>query len=149
MSWLTLAILIAAGSVVFGGFALLAVRFLSQREPYKNFLSLRNRRKLTFVRFLIQDPRVPLYVKAVPFLLLLYLISPIDIIPDFIPVLGYMDDLLITLLALVLILKLTSGPVVDDLIQRAREADATPKRAENRSHQPRSCTTIGESNTTP
>ncbi len=125
MSWLALAILIAAGSVVFGGFALLAVRFLSRREPYKNFLSLRARRKLTFVRFMLQDTRVPLYVKAVPFFLLLYLISPVDIIPDVIPVLGCLDDLLITLLALVLILKLTSAPVVDDLIQRARAADAT------------------------
>ncbi len=125
MSWLTLAILIAVGSLVLGGFALIAVRFLGRREPYKNFLSLRTRRKLTFVRFMIQDTRVPLYVKAVPFLLLLYLISPIDIVPDFIPVLGYMDDLLITMLALVLILKLTSAPVVQDLIQRARAADAT------------------------
>ncbi len=125
MSWLAVAISIAAGSVVFGGIALLAVRFLSRREPYKNFLSLRTRRKLTFVRFMLQDTRVPLYDKAVPFLLLLYLISPIDIVPDFIPVLGFMDDLLITLLALVLILKLTSEPVVRDLIQRARAADAT------------------------
>ena len=75
---------------------------------------------------MIQDSRVPPYVKAVPFLLLLYLISPIDIIPDVIPVLGYFDDVVITLLAFMLILKLTSGTVVQDLVQRAREADVKP-----------------------
>ena len=44
-------------------------------------------------------------------------------IPDIIPVLGYLDDVVITLLAFMLILKLTSGQVVEDLIQQAREAD--------------------------
>ena len=75
---------------------------------------------------MIQDGRVPPYVKAVPFLLLLYLLSPIDLIPDIIPVLGYLDDVVITLLAFMLILKLTSGPVVLDLIQQARAVDAAP-----------------------
>jgi uncharacterized membrane protein YkvA (DUF1232 family) len=72
-----------------------------------------------------RHPSAPI-VKAVPFLLLLYLVSPIDLIPDIIPVLSYLDDVAITLLAFMLILKLTSGEVVEDLIQQAREADATP-----------------------
>ena len=108
-----------------GGLAFFMIRWLSRREPYRNFLYLRTRRKLTFVRLVIRDTRVPIYVKAVPFLLLLYLLSPIDIVPDFIPVLGLMDDVAITLLALMLILKLTSGPVVLDLLQQAKAADAT------------------------
>ena len=68
---------------------------------------------------------MPVYVKVIPVLLLLYLTSPIDLVPDFIPVLGYLDDVVIALLALALIIRLTSGPVVLDLIQRARSADAT------------------------
>ena len=119
-------VVLAAGSALLGGIAFLLLRWFGRREPYRNFLHLRNRRKLTFVRLMIQDPRVPPYVKAVPFLLLLYLVSPIDIIPDIIPVLGYLDDVVITLLAFMLILKLTSGPVVEDLLQRAREADPAP-----------------------
>ena len=74
---------------------------------------------------MIQDGRVPTYVKAVPFLLLIYLTSPIDIIPHVIPVLGYLDDVVITLLAFMLILKLTSVHVVEDLVQQAREANNT------------------------
>ena len=125
MSWMVLAVLIAAGCVAFAAFVCFLVRWLRRQEPYRNFLRLRNRRKLTFVRLMIRDTRVPLYVKAVPFLLLLYLLSPVDIIPDFIPVLGFMDDILITLMAFVLIIKLTSGPVVHDLIKQAKAADAT------------------------
>ena len=70
------------------------------------------------------DNRVPVYVKIIPILLLIYLSSPIDLVPDFIPVLGYLDDVVIALLALALIIRLTSGPVVLDLLQRAQLADA-------------------------
>ena len=118
---LTLAV---AGVLVFSLFALALVRWLAKREPYSNFLSLRSRRKLTFVRLVMRDRRVPWYVKTIPVLLAVYLISPIDIIPDIIPVLSYMDDVVIALLAFFLIFKLTSGPVVTDLIQQARGADA-------------------------
>ena len=113
--------------VVAGGFALTAVlmlRWLGKREPYSNFIKLRTRRKLTFVRMMMGDHRVPIYVKIIPVLLLVYLTSPIDLVPDFIPVLGYMDDVVIALLALALIIRLTSGPVVLDLLQRAQLADA-------------------------
>jgi uncharacterized membrane protein YkvA (DUF1232 family) len=41
------------------------------------------------------DPRIPWYVKAVIVLTVAYAVSPIDLIPDFIPVLGYLDDLII------------------------------------------------------
>ena len=119
--------LVLVMGVVAGGFALTAVlmlRWLGKREPYSNFIKLRTRRKLTFVRLMMGDDRVPMYVKLIPILLLLYLTSPIDLVPDFIPVLGYMDDVVIALLALALIIRLTSGPVVLDLLQRAQLADA-------------------------
>ena len=78
MSLWALVLVLAAGSAMLGGFAFLLIRWFGRREPYRNFLRLRNQRKLTFVRLMIQDPRVPPYVKAVPFLLLIYLVSPID-----------------------------------------------------------------------
>ncbi len=43
-----------------------------------------------------KDPRTPWYVKALVFFVVAHTFSPIDLIPDFIPVLGYLDDLLIT-----------------------------------------------------
>jgi uncharacterized membrane protein YkvA (DUF1232 family) len=43
-----------------------------------------------------RDPRTPWYVKALVFFVVAHTFSPIDLIPDFIPILGYLDDLLIT-----------------------------------------------------
>ena len=42
-----------------------------------------------------RDPRTPWYAKAVAAVVAAYALSPIDLIPDFIPVLGYLDDLII------------------------------------------------------
>jgi len=120
----TLVLVMVVLSVGFALAAVLMLRWLGKREPYSNFIKLRNRRKLTFVRLMMGDDRVPMYVKIIPVLLLVYLTSPIDLVPDFIPVLGYMDDVVIALLALALIIRLTSGPVVLDLLQRAQMADA-------------------------
>lgn len=50
------------------------------------------RQRLIFVRSLAQDPRVPMYVRAAPLLVVLYMISPLDLVPDFIPILGQLDD---------------------------------------------------------
>ena len=43
-----------------------------------------------------RDPRTPWYVRALVFFVVAHTFSPIDLIPDFIPVLGYLDDLIIT-----------------------------------------------------
>lgn len=42
-----------------------------------------------------RDPRTPWYAKALVSLIIAYALSPIDLIPDFVPVLGYLDDLII------------------------------------------------------
>jgi uncharacterized membrane protein YkvA (DUF1232 family) len=54
-----------------------------KREAYVIYLAAR-------------DPRTPWYVKALIFFVVAHTFSPIDLIPDFIPVLGYLDDLIIT-----------------------------------------------------
>jgi uncharacterized membrane protein YkvA (DUF1232 family) len=58
---------------------------------------------------LIREPVVPAFAKAVPVLALLYVISPIDIIPDVLPVLGQIDDLGILIVAVKVFLKLCPG----------------------------------------
>jgi uncharacterized membrane protein YkvA (DUF1232 family) len=50
-----------------------------------------------------RDPRVPWYAKAIAVLVAAYALSPIDLIPDFIPVLGYLDDLLLLPLGIALV----------------------------------------------
>ncbi len=53
-----------------------------------------------------RDSRVPLYVKILMILIIAYALSPVDIVPDFIPVLGYIDDLIILPLGIYLVFKL-------------------------------------------
>lgn len=61
---------------------------------------------------LLRDPAVPVGVKLLPLVAVLYLLSPIDGMPDFIPVLGQLDDIGIVLLALESFLKLCPESVV-------------------------------------
>ena len=61
-----------------------------------------------------RDPRTPWHAKAIIVCVVAYALSPIDLIPDFIPVLGYLDDLLILPLGIYLALKLIPAEVIAD-----------------------------------
>jgi uncharacterized membrane protein YkvA (DUF1232 family) len=65
-----------------------------------------------------RDPRVPWYAKAAAGAVAAYALSPIDLIPDFIPVIGYLDDLLIVPLGIMLAVKLVPA----GLMQEFRDA---------------------------
>ena len=69
-----------------------------------------------------QDPRTPWYGKAFAALVLAYAFSPIDLIPDPIPVLGYLDDLILIPLGVVIALKMIPPEVMDDSRTKAEEA---------------------------
>jgi uncharacterized membrane protein YkvA (DUF1232 family) len=69
-----------------------------------------------------RDPRVPWYTKALALCVVGYALSPIDLIPDFIPIVGYLDDLILVPLGLALVLRLTPGHVVAEARKRAQEA---------------------------
>jgi uncharacterized membrane protein YkvA (DUF1232 family) len=60
------------------------------------------------------DPRVPWYAKAFMGLVLAYTFSPIDLIPDFIPVLGYVDDLILVPLGIAMAIKMIPAEVMTD-----------------------------------
>jgi uncharacterized membrane protein YkvA (DUF1232 family) len=68
-----------------------------------------------------RDPRVPWYARALAFCVVAYALSPIDLIPDFIPVLGYVDDLVLVPLGIALVLRLIPAPVLAESRQRADE----------------------------
>ncbi len=69
-----------------------------------------------------KDPRVPWYAKVFVICVVAYALSPIDLIPDFIPVLGYLDDLVLIPLGVTLALKMIPKPVLDECRERARES---------------------------
>lgn len=61
-----------------------------------------------------KDPRTPWYAKALIFFVVAHTFSPIDLIPDFIPILGYLDDLIITPLGLALAVRLIPAEVLEE-----------------------------------
>jgi uncharacterized membrane protein YkvA (DUF1232 family) len=68
-----------------------------------------------------RDKRVPWYAKAVAGGVAAYALSPIDLIPDFIPVLGYLDDLIIVPLGIMLAVSLIPAPLMAELRLAAAE----------------------------
>jgi len=62
-----------------------------------------------------RDPRVPWYAKAVAGAVAAYALSPIDLIPDFIPILGYLDDLIIVPLGIWLAISLIPPDIISEL----------------------------------
>jgi uncharacterized membrane protein YkvA (DUF1232 family) len=69
-----------------------------------------------------KDPRTPWYAKIVTAGVIAYALSPIDLIPDFIPILGYLDDLILLPLGVILVLKLIPPPVLAECRAKARPA---------------------------
>ncbi len=68
-----------------------------------------------------RDPRVPWYAKLFVALVVGYAFSPIDLIPDFIPVLGYLDDLILVPLGVALAVRMIPEDVLSESRQKARE----------------------------
>lgn len=69
----------------------------------------------------LRDPRVPWFAKALLGAVALYAVSPIDLIPDFIPLLGLLDDLVIISLGMALAVKLIPRDIMDVHRRAARE----------------------------
>lgn len=66
-----------------------------------------------------RDPKTPMAAKLVAGAVAAYALSPIDLIPDFIPVLGYLDDLLIVPLGILLAIRMIPPDLMTDFRQRA------------------------------
>ncbi|HSK42058.1 MAG TPA: DUF1232 domain-containing protein [Arenibaculum sp.] len=70
------------------------------------------RRDVIAVYLSARDPRTPWYARVAAVLVAAYALSPIDLIPDFVPVLGYLDDLLIVPLGILLAVRLIPAEVL-------------------------------------
>lgn len=72
--------------------------------------------------FAARDPRTPWLAKLVIAIVVAYALSPIDLIPDFIPILGYLDDILLLPLGIYFALKLIPAAVLADARHAAHQA---------------------------
>ena len=84
------------------------------------------RREVYAVYRAARDPRVPWYAKALAFCVAGYALSPIDLIPDFVPVLGYIDDLIIVPLGILIVLKLIPPEIMAEHRALAAAAQGPP-----------------------
>jgi uncharacterized membrane protein YkvA (DUF1232 family) len=73
-----------------------------------------------------RDPRTPWHAKAVAIAVAAYAISPIDLIPDFIPVLGYLDDLIIVPLGIMLAVRLIPAELMAEFRQASVARERLP-----------------------
>jgi uncharacterized membrane protein YkvA (DUF1232 family) len=73
-----------------------------------------------------RDPRVPWYAKALALCVAGYALSPIDLIPDFIPVIGYLDDLIIVPLGIAAVVKLIPPEIMAEHRALAAAAQDRP-----------------------
>ena len=84
------------------------------------------KRETTALWFALRDPRTPWAARVVGALVVAYALSPIDLIPDFIPVLGLLDDLILLPLGIALCIRLIPVDVFDDARRRAIAAGRQP-----------------------
>jgi len=103
VTWWSILLRVVAGLVLI--YLVLLGLLWCSRSLYPGTVSMRDALRLLpdlirLLRRLAADPNVPRGVRVRLLLLLAYLLSPIDLIPDFVPVLGYADDVIIVAIAL-------------------------------------------------
>jgi uncharacterized membrane protein YkvA (DUF1232 family) len=85
------------------------------------------KREVYALYFAVRDPRVPWYVKALAACVVGYAFSPIDLIPDPIPVLGYLDDLVLIPLGVLAVRALIAEEILADCRVKAGELVQKPR----------------------
>ena len=76
-----------------------------------------------------RDSRTPLLAKIAAAAVAAYALSPIDLIPDFVPILGYLDDLVIVPLGILLVLKLIPAALMGEFRAKAERTEQPQSRA--------------------
>jgi uncharacterized membrane protein YkvA (DUF1232 family) len=88
------------------------------------------KRDVLALDYAARDPRVPWYAKALALCVARYALSPIDLIPDFIPVLGYLDDVIIVPLGIIAVIKLIPPEIMaEHRVAAAAAAERPTSRA--------------------
>jgi uncharacterized membrane protein YkvA (DUF1232 family) len=83
-------------------------------------------RELLALYLAARDPRTPWYARVTAAAVVAYALSPFDLIPDFIPVVGYLDDLIIVPAGIALVLRMVPAAVLADCRERASQRVGRP-----------------------
>lgn len=118
--WIWIAIAIVVLAVVTAVAGLIAARDRRLRAMIEDLAALGWLGLLVAVWGLMRDPRVPRFVRLLPIPLLIYLALPIDLIPDFIPVAGQLDDILVVAGAFWIIRRFTPPEVLSEHVRVRR-----------------------------
>lgn len=110
--WVAIAVVVLAVVVAIGG--LIAARDRRLRALIEDLEALGWSGLIGAVWGLMRDPRVPRLVRFLPIPLVLYLAMPVDLIPDFIPVVGQLDDILVVAGALWIVRRFTPPEVLSE-----------------------------------
>ncbi len=100
------------------------MKLLDQLQRYAKMLKA----ELYVLYLAAQHPRTPWYTKILALLTIAYALSPVDLIPDFIPVLGYLDDLIIVPLGIRLCLRSLPVDVMAECRAKAQTLDDIQKK---------------------
>ena len=87
----------------------------------KSLRALKNQLAALYLAY--RDPRTPWYARVAAILVIAYALSPIDLIPDFIPVLGYLDDLVILPLGIFIAIKLIPAEIMASAREKAASSE--------------------------
>jgi uncharacterized membrane protein YkvA (DUF1232 family) len=94
----------------------------ADRRLIKRIVRLPLRSKLGLAVSMYRDRRIPAGLRLIPPALVLYLAMPVDIVPDFIPVLGQLDDIFIVVLGVWLLFRFAGRSVIEELVTLSEEA---------------------------
>jgi uncharacterized membrane protein YkvA (DUF1232 family) len=85
------------------------------------------RRDIYAVALIARDRRVPWYTKTLALLVAGYALSPLDVIPDFIPVIGFVDDVILVPLGILAVIKLVPPEILREHREHAERAIDVPR----------------------
>ena len=100
----------------------MTIRFIADAKTWAKNI----KRDVHAVWLAARDPRTPLLAKVLALIVAAYAVSPIDLIPDFIPIIGYLDDLIMVPLGIMLVVRLIPAEVMREHRETAAQASRRP-----------------------
>ncbi|ADI78461.1 hypothetical protein Pvag_pPag30392 (plasmid) [Pantoea vagans C9-1] len=100
----------------------MTIRFIADARTWAKNI----KRDVHAVWLAARDPRTPLLAKVLALIVAAYAVSPLDLIPDFIPIIGYLDDLIIVPLGIMLVVRLIPAEVMREHRETAAQASRRP-----------------------